>query len=209
MVLVLTSGHVHQQMLVMSEPIPQDFLTQTSQMLNRVCADQPAAGVRERSRSLPGLLAREIGELAADALQQVAEIGSRVMYRAGLSEVLPEFEEDGARQALRVLEGQTGLDEILNEMAGTRVGNVQVVVAGEGRWEELSNLSMVLGRYGTGQVMGAIGVVGPTRMSYGRTISTVGYIAELVSAFLSEAHGENRGAGVRDDNNDEANLRAE
>jgi hypothetical protein len=46
-------------------------------------------------------------------------------------------------------------------------------------------------------------------MSYGRTISTVGYIAELVSAFLSEAHGENRGTGVKTDNDDQANLRAE
>jgi heat-inducible transcriptional repressor len=206
MVMVMGSGHVHQQMLVMSEPIPQNVLTQTSEMLNRVCVDQPASGVRDRSRALPTLLAREIGELAADTLQQMNEIGNRVLYRAGLSEVLPELEEEGARQALRILEGQTGLDEILDEMAGTRVGGVQVVVAGEGRWENLSNLSMVLGRYGTGSIMGAVGIVGPTRMPYGRAISTVGYIAQLMSDFLSQAHDETKPSEADDAEADRPNT---
>ena len=45
--------------------------------------------------------------------------------------------------------------------------DLQIVVAGEGRWEGLSHLSIVLGRYGTPNTRGALGVLGPTRMRYG------------------------------------------
>jgi heat-inducible transcriptional repressor len=187
MILVLEGGHVHQQMLVLAESVSQDMLNQASEMLNRACTGQTVDAMLDRIHTLPLLLAREIGEIAADAIQQMNELGSRILYRTSLSAVLPEFtEEKGAQQVIRVLEGQTELDEIL--MRFDENNTVQVVVAGEGHWEEFSHLSMVLGRFGTAHIMGAIGVVGPTRMRYGQAISTVHYVARLMSDFLSEIH---------------------
>ncbi|MCB9437471.1 MAG: heat-inducible transcription repressor HrcA [Anaerolineales bacterium] len=199
MVLVLNSGYVHQQMLVMAEPIPQPQLSQASDVLNRIAIDQTANDVRDACRNATTLV-QEIGDLAADALQQLDDLGGRIRYQAGLSELLPELKEQSAKQALRVLEGHVGLDPILGEMADKEVGTVRVVIAGEGRWEELSHLSMVLGRYGTGSMMGAIGVVGPTRMSYPKAIASVGYLAEYISEFLSEAQGN--AAEARDEDSD-------
>ncbi|NDJ87359.1 MAG: heat-inducible transcription repressor HrcA [Chloroflexi bacterium] len=189
MVLVLTSGHVHQQMLVMAEPVHQEALSKASEAINRIALDKTAAEIYEVCRHLTSTLSHEIGELTADALQQMNNLGSKIRFQAGLSDVLAHLEDEGAKQAVRVLEGGAGLDEIVNQMADKQVGTVQVIVAGEGRWEEFSHLSMVLGRYGTGRLMGAIGVLGPTRMRYGKAISTVGYVAELISNLLSEAHG--------------------
>lgn len=188
MVLVLTSGHVHQQMLVMNETIPQALLSQASEALNRSVYEQDAAGVREHSRNLSSL-AHDIGELAAEALQNMNDPSSRVRYQAGFSDILPGLEDRGAKQALRMLEGQTDLIQILDQLPNKRVGTVHVLIGGEGRWEELSHLSVILGRYGTGEMMGAIGVIGAPRMRYDRAIATVGYVAELVSRFLAEAHG--------------------
>lgn len=188
MVLVLNSGYVHQQMLVMAEPVSQAQLSQTSDVLNRIAIDQTASEVHEACR-VATTLVQDIGELAADALQQLDQLGGRIRYQAGLSELLPDLKEQSAKQALRILEGQVGLEPILGEMADKEVGTVRVVIAGEGRWEELSHLSMVLGRYGTGSMMGAIGVVGPTRMAYPKVIASVGYLAEYISEFLSDAQG--------------------
>jgi heat-inducible transcriptional repressor len=68
---------------------------------------------------------------------------------------------------------------------------VQVVIGGEGDWEELKDCSMVLARYGVNNVAtGALGVVGPTRMAYGRAISTVRYVAELMTDLVNEAYGD-------------------
>jgi heat-inducible transcriptional repressor len=78
------------------------------------------------------------------------------------------------RAALRIL--RQGLELI---------DKVQVVIAGEGRWEELSQLSMVLSRYGIpGQASGAIGVVGPTNLNYGRAISSVRYLSTVLTNML-------------------------
>ncbi len=189
MVLVLNSGHVQQQMLVMTEPVTQEQLSQASETLNHVATDLTTSSMREVVRTLSSTLAREIGELAVDVLEQMEDRGARVVYRSGFSDVLSQLEDKGAAQALRVLEGKTSLDSILDEMVNRQIGEVGVIVAGEGRWEQLSHLSMVLGRYGTGALMGAIGVVGPTRMHYEKAISTVSYVAGLLSDFLSDAHG--------------------
>jgi heat-inducible transcriptional repressor len=68
------------------------------------------------------------------------------------------------------------------------VGGIQVVIGGEGAWEELRDCSMVLARYGApGFATGALGVLGPTRMPYGRTISAVRYVAGLMSDLVLES----------------------
>ena len=188
MVLVLTSGYVHQQMLLMSEPVPQPMLTAASDILNRHGYDKNANGIQELSRTLSTTLAQEIALLTADALEQMDALSGRIGYQAGLSDLLPRLEDEGAQQAIRVLEGETDLDAIVNEIVESSEQRVHVVVAGEGRWESLSNLSMVLARYGTGHLVGAIGVMGPTRMRYGRAIPAVRYVAEVVSRFLEQVH---------------------
>jgi heat-inducible transcriptional repressor len=67
------------------------------------------------------------------------------------------------------------------------VGGVQVLIGGEGKWEELRQCSVVLARYGIpGQVTGMLGVFGPMRMAYSRTIPTVRFMADLLSGLVSE-----------------------
>ncbi len=62
------------------------------------------------------------------------------------------------------------------------------MIGGEGAWEELRDYSMVLARYGAvGYATGALGVLGPTRMAYGRSISAVRYVAGLMSNLVVEA----------------------
>jgi heat-inducible transcriptional repressor len=61
------------------------------------------------------------------------------------------------------------------------------LIGGEGTWDELRQCSIVLARYGApGLAMGTLGVLGPMRMSYGRTISTVRFLANLLSDMVTE-----------------------
>jgi heat-inducible transcriptional repressor len=67
------------------------------------------------------------------------------------------------------------------------VGGVQVVIGGEGAWQDLESCSMVIARYGApGYATGALGLLGPTRMAYGRNISAVRYVAGLMSDLVIE-----------------------
>ena len=68
---------------------------------------------------------------------------------------------------------------------------VQTIIGGEGTWEELRDCSIVLARYGApGIVTGTVGVLGPIRMAYGRSISTVRFIAGLLSDLVVDMHAE-------------------
>jgi len=58
---------------------------------------------------------------------------------------------------------------------------------GEGTRDELRQCSLVLARYGApGLASGTLGVLGPMRMSYGRTISTVRFMANLLSDLIAD-----------------------
>ena len=70
-------------------------------------------------------------------------------------------------------------------------GGVHVLIGGEGTWEDLSDCSIVLARYGVpGVATGALGILGPTRMSYSNTISTVQFVADLLSDLVGESLSE-------------------
>ena len=79
----------------------------------------------------------------------------RMIYRDGLSKMIDNFSDDqGAQQAIRVLEEHTILNALVNDLLeslpadGRNENDIQVVIAGEGRYDDLSRLSMVLSRYG-------------------------------------------------------------
>ena len=72
-------------------------------------------------------------------------------------------------------------------MTNSNIGGLQVFIGGEGGWEELRQCSMVIPRYGVpGMATGALGVFGPMRMSYARTIPTVRYVAGLLSVLVND-----------------------
>jgi len=91
-----------------------------------------------------------------------------------------------------VFEERAFLEDLLNRtILTTNVGGVQVLIGGEDTWEELRECSMVLGRYGVpGLATGTVGVLGPIRMAYGRTISTVRFVAGLLSDMVVEMNLE-------------------
>jgi heat-inducible transcriptional repressor len=190
MVLVLAGGQVRQQMLALAESVTQDKLSAAAVRLNQLCQDLGADGLKNLPAQLDNL-EQDILKLVVEEMSHQAEVLAGEVYRDGLANVLgePEFAEaDNARKALRILEERSLLEDLLSRTVLTSgVDDVQVLIGGEGTWEELRDCSMVLARYGVpGQATGALGVLGPIRMPYGRTISTVRYVATLLSDLLGE-----------------------
>ena len=110
---------------------------------------------------------------------------------AALAQVLdaPEFAaSDNVRRIVQVLEERTILDQVVDEYSSAN--EIQVIIAGEGRYHELQEISLVLSRYGVDdQATGMLGVVGPLRMSYGRNIGAVRFVAMLMSDMVQEIYG--------------------
>ncbi len=194
MILVLTGGQVNQQMLVLGEPVSQVRLSAVADQLNLLYEGREA----DQINSLPGdldALGKDMRKLVFDELRRSDHLLGADVYHDGWTNVLaePEFaDSEMARRALRVFEERPLLENLLSQtVMNTEIGGVQVLIGGEGTWEELSDCSLVLARYGAPDIAsGILGVLGPIRMSYGHTISTVNYVARLMSNMVSEAMSE-------------------
>jgi heat-inducible transcriptional repressor len=194
MVLVLTGGEVRQQMLALAEPVSQERLSQAAYKINGLVDGTDINGI-EALTSQFDALEKDVVKLIVDELGRSTEILGGEVYRDGISRMLtePEFAEgEAARKALRVFEERPFLEDLLARTVMTNdMGSVQVLIGGEGTWEELRECSMVLARYGVpGLATGTLGVLGPIRMSYGRTISTVRFVASLLSDLVVDLHLE-------------------
>ncbi len=193
MVLVLLSGEVRQQLLSLAEPVSQEQLSETTRRLNAAFANLDSETIGVAATHL-GVFEQEIARLILDMMRPAAAAQTGDIYYDGVSRVLAEPEFANATAALnarRVLEEQAFLKEFLAKVLSPNVGSVQVVIGGEGDWEELKDCSMVLARYGVNNVAtGALGVLGPTRMAYGRAVSTVRYVSELMTDLMQETYGD-------------------
>jgi heat-inducible transcriptional repressor len=190
MVLVLLGGVVQQELLTLASKFEQSELSQTAQKITLSAMGKSSQEVAALVEEFDGLHA-EILLLAAGVMARVDGLAAGDIVRDGLTNFLsePEFADvNSARTALRLFEERGFLDEVVAEaLDTTSVGAVQVVIGGEGYWKELENCSIVLARYGApGLATGALGVLGPTRMAYGRTISAVRYVAGLMSDLVIE-----------------------
>ena len=103
----------------------------------------------------------------------------------------PEFAEGQiARQVFGLFEESSFLEIVLADVLTPAAGGVQVIIGGEGPWEELSDCSLVLSRYGVvSHATGDLGVLGPRRMPYRRAISVVRYVSSLMSELIHELYG--------------------
>ena len=190
MVLVMTGGEVSQQILTLAEPVAQERLSAAADRLNGVCLGKTTEEIAALPPR-PEALEKDILTLVLQDMNRSEQRVSGEIYLDGLTNVLsePEFlESDDARRAVHLFEERTLLQDLLARTTNNAVvGGVQVVIGGEGEWEELKQCSVVMARYGIpGTVTGTLGVFGPMRMPYARTIPTVRFMADLLSGLVSE-----------------------
>jgi heat-inducible transcriptional repressor len=190
MVLVMIGGRVSQQMLVLSEPVSQEKLSSAAEKLNNLLYDQGLEDISPMPQEFDALT-EDMYKLVVDELKRADATITGEVYQDGWTNMLaePEFSEpENARRALRLLEERSRLESLLSEtVMNAEIGGVQVLIGGEDNWEELSDCSLVLARYGVPDLAtGILGVLGPIRMPYGHTISTVNFMANLLSNMVGE-----------------------
>ncbi len=125
-------------------------MSETANQISRLCGRCDA---ERMSRIRPQLdaLGQDILDVLLSEIALTEESATGEIYLDGMSNVLsePEFaESDEARQALRVFEERSLLENLMaSTMTDTDVGGIQVLIGGVGTWEELRQCSVVLARY--------------------------------------------------------------
>ena len=191
MIMVMIGGEIHQRLMTLDEHVVQEQLSATADRITQILEGKDAVYIQSIRNQFNGLEQEVVDWVLEDALRSNALMSGEV-YMDGLTNVLaePEFNgSDEARRALRMLEERSMLQELVSRsMPANSVGGVHVLIGGEGTWTDLRQCSIVIARYGTpGLATGTLGVLGPMRMSYARTISTVRFIASLLSDMVNES----------------------
>jgi heat-inducible transcriptional repressor len=127
--------------------------------------------------------ARAAGKLTARVLDEIldalGEADRDRLFHVGVPALLsqPEFHDaERARPLIEFLEDGISVLGALSEALDNRA--LAVRIGHENRRAELGNMSIVATNYGSGSADGLIGVIGPTRMDYGRAISAVRIVAD-------------------------------
>jgi heat-inducible transcriptional repressor len=196
LVLVTREGAVRQAMISFPDSAEQSALRATA---DRVTARLANMGRAELLRSAEGMtgIDRLVADEAARLLRNLEEAMSAEVVHDGLGNVLQQPEFGGQERAGRLIEMLRGgalltalLPQLLvaTEKSGG-VNSVQVIIGAENQWDALQDFGIVLATYGIpSEVTGLVGVLGPTRMYYERTISSVRYVSQVLSDLLTELY---------------------
>ena len=202
-VLVLVGGEVRQRLVSLDLVASQEQLSALADHLTNLFSGKDALGMRTLATQLTGM-EQQFAYWVIEDMSDIQSAPTGEVFLDGVSNVLSEPEfigSEDARRALQLLEERSLLQDLLARSVLTdRTGGVQVLIGGEGTREELRPFSMVLASYGApGLAMGTLGVLGPMRMSYGRSISTVRFLSSLLSNLVAETLMDDNKEGLEED----------
>jgi len=191
LVLVLQQARVKQQVLIFPEPIDQDQLTAIANHLNQAFAGHSAGEIGRSSVQLT-----QLEWHVANAVREIMDSSDRggydEAYLEGVRNVLRKPEFDTSEKMLNLLDvlERRNIARVIPFDVAVSDG-VTVMIGAENEHDALHDYSVVFSPYGLpGGVGGAMAVVGPTRMHYPETISTVRFMAGLMSEMLTTFYDE-------------------
>lgn len=120
----------------------------------------------------------EAATAGSDAPGEVVIEGHTVLFDR------PEFSDaENIRRYLRTFEEKERLLELLDQTLAA--GGVQVLIGSETELDEVPDISLITANYKRGGVRaGTVGIIGPTRMDYGKVVPLVGFTAQVMSDLL-------------------------
>jgi len=189
LILLLRETKVRQQLVAFDEAISQEKLSSISRKLNTIFKGMTSSQILARSWGF-SLIEEQVKETLVQIMAGEDEQGYEEPYIQGMRHLLaqPEFASSQKLLSLvEVLESKDAVRTILRGMLAQE--GVRVTIGAENREDAMRECSVVTTQYGIpGEVSGALGVIGPTRMPYGRAISAVRYMGSLMSDLVAEIY---------------------
>jgi heat-inducible transcriptional repressor len=191
-VLVTDADMVHHKVVKLDEEMSQNDLDRASRYVTDLLQGRTLGEVRrllvmqmaEDKAQYDRLLAQAL-RLGAEALKSEGEVD---VYVAGAAHIAdqPEFADIDKMKALFLaFEEKSKLVKILDECLTGE--DIKVFIGHEVPVRDIEGLSVIAAPYRRGgRPLGVLGVLGPTRMDYGRALALVDTTARLVSRVLTD-----------------------
>jgi len=191
LIIVTPDGDVQNRILFAERPYTQAQLIEAANYLNQNFAGQSFETVKARLREDLDALRHETSKLMAAAVDAGSEAmadDSGVVF-SGERNLLENVDLTANMQKLRQLfalfEQKTVFMQLLD--VSSRADGVQIFIGGESQLVPMDDMTIVTSPYSVdGRIVGTLGVIGPTRMSYERVVPIVDITAKLLSTALSQ-----------------------
>lgn len=191
-ILVAQGGQVENKAFAVDFPLTSEDLVRAANYLNALLREVPLEEVREKILAELSQEQAQYDQLSAKALKLGAAATdlhqTERVFIEGTGSFLetPEFADVERMKALfRALEQKHQLVEILDRVQ--RAGALQIFIGTESEFSSAGDVSVIASPYGTeDQVLGAVGVIGPTRMNYQRVIPLVNFTAQILTKVLGQ-----------------------
>lgn len=194
-VLVGDNDQVENRVMEVPAGVTASQLTEAANYLNAHLVGRTMGEARGEVQKLRSELRQELDALSSDLVERglAAWAGSEtggtarmiVRGRANLLENLTAGEElDRLRMLFDELERKENLIELMT--LAEEGSGVRIFIGSENKLFSLSGSSLIVAPYRNSedQVIGAVGIIGPTRLNYARIVPMVDYTAQLVSRLL-------------------------
>ncbi len=198
-VLVFVDGHVENRVFTPPLGYTPSSMREAANFLNAQAEGRTLTELRTqisaeivRRRQELDAAAQSLVESGLAVWQNPGESSERLIVRgrANLIDAAEAADLDRIRSLFDDLERKRDIAEFL-ELAEEGEG-VRIFIGSENKLFSLSGSSLVVSPYMNAdrKIIGAVGVIGPTRLNYGRIVPIVDYTAQLVGRLLS---GERKG----------------
>ena len=185
LIVVLEQARLHRQLIRLPHPMEATELEESTARLRSYLTGHNHSEIESQVMRLTPL-EEELVEATVTVLQEEEQAAYRDHYVDGIRNLLsqPEFaENERARAIVEGVEDGSLAQTILSETPDG--GVVRVIIGHENPDDALSPLSVVVCQYGLpNRAVGAVGVVGPTRMEYPKTMAGVKFVSSAMSELL-------------------------
>jgi len=190
-IIVTTDGNVQNRIIMADKPYSATDLVQATNYFNHHFIGHTFDEVHQKLHEELKKMQTDINRLMAAALEMSdkANIAAKShVVIAGERNLLQADDLSSNVASLRKLfelfERRTQLMQLLDN--SQRAQGIQIFIGGESHYLPLDECSMITAPYeADGQIVGTLGVIGPTRMAYERVIPIVDVTAKLLSNALS------------------------
>ena len=196
LVLVLREATVHRQIFSLTSPTTPEAVAGTRDRLSEMLAGKTAMQIERQQNAGRGELETEAIRSTLTILNKQEADSVRDRTVQGLSHLVeqPEFtaRPDRVRDVLSAVED----DQSVAALAGAAPddGTVAAIIGTENPQESFQRSSVIVCRYGIpGEAQGVLGLIGPTRIAYRRSLPVVAHAASVLSRFLRQVYGEGPG----------------
>lgn len=193
-VLVVNGREVQNRILQLDRPFTTEELKRASNYLNQHVAGRELSQVRElllaqlqETRAHLNSAMLDAIRLAQLAMERPIETGKVEYVMAGETNLMGFAELSNVEKLKRLFEAFNQQRDILHLLdQSLRADGVQIFIGQESGYQILDDCSVVTAPYALGaDVVGVLGVIGPTRMAYERVIPIVDITAKLLGSALN------------------------